>query len=141
MSKKIQTALCFCLSGFMGFVCAEESASAAAPPPAGLVCEEPVYDYGTVSASSVEHTFIIKNTADHFVNIVKVRKTCGCVSAVPAKKKLAPGETIELNVKISLANRVGRQRKPVYVISDCKANPMLRLMIKGLVSRKAVRTN
>ena len=133
MNIRIRAGLVLC---FIGLFCPAWAQQA--PASTGLVCEQPVYDYGTISAFSIKHTFILKNSADVPVTIVRVLKTCSCVSARLAKQTLAPGERTELTIKFSLANRVGRQRKTVYVFTDCKETPMVQLVVKGLVTRKAV---
>ncbi len=103
---------------------------------AGLVCEESVFDYGMVSASDhAVHSFELKNTGTNTVKILKVRKTCGCVATVTSKKDVAPGGAAEIRVSVSLKGRSGEQRKVVYVHTDSKETPLLKLVTKGRVRR------
>jgi len=103
---------------------------------AGLVCEEPVFDYGTVSASdTVVHSFALNNVGSNTVKILKVRKTCGCVATVTSKKDVEPGGTAEIQVSVSMRGRSGDQIKVVYVHTDSKETPLLKLVAKGLVQR------
>ncbi len=103
---------------------------------AGLVCEEPVFDYGTVSASDqVGHSYVLKNTGTNAVRIVKVRKTCGCMATVASKKDVEPGGTAEIRVSVSLKGRSGPQSKTVYVHTNSSETPLLKLVAKGKVRR------
>ena len=103
---------------------------------AGLICEEPVFDYGTVSASDqVGHSYLLKNTGTNAVRIIKVRKTCGCVATVASKKDVEPGGTAEIRVSVSLKGRSGSQSKTVYVHTNSPETPLLKLVAKGKVRR------
>ena len=103
---------------------------------AGLVCEEPVFDYRSVSASDhAVHSFELKNTGTNTVKILKVRKTCGCVATVASKKDVVPGGTAEIQVSVSLKGRSGMQSKTVYVHTDSTETPVLKLVSKGQVRR------
>jgi len=106
---------------------------------AGLVCEEPVFDYGTVSAShQVVHSFELRNAGTNTVKILKVRKTCGCVATVTSKKDVEPGGTAEIKVSVSLRGRLGDQIKVVYVHTDSQETPFMKLVTKGWVERGVV---
>lgn len=101
---------------------------------AGLVCEQPSFDYGAVPASHTpKHIFELKNTGTNGVWIVRVRKTCGCVVATPSRREVEPGETAEIRVSISLKGRSGRQGKTIYVHTDSRETPLLKLYARGTI--------
>lgn len=103
---------------------------------AGLVCENTEFDYGDVFANDlVEHTFELKNTGTNAVEILKVRKTCGCVATVVSAKDVPPGGTAEIQVNVSLKGRSGEQMKVIYVHTDSPETPLLKLVTKGRVKR------
>lgn len=103
---------------------------------AGLVCEEPVYDYGTVAASNgVEHSFLLTNTGTEPVKILKLRKTCGCVATVASKMDVEPGGSAEIQVRVSLKGRSGAQSKTVYVQTNSRESQILKLEVRGMVLR------
>ncbi len=83
----------------------------------------------TVSPSSVdlgtmlqhrksEGLFEITNDGEKTVTITEVKSNCGCTTALPAKDRLAPGESTELKVTFDSGFFLGRQEKQVYLRTD-----------------------
>jgi hypothetical protein len=69
---------------------------------AGLVCDAPSHQAGpTRTGRPLTHEFVLRNDGRLPLDIVRVRAGCGCVAAVPAKKRLAPGETTTLRMTVN----------------------------------------
>lgn len=99
-----------------------------------LVCDAPEYDFGEQDQTvKLKHSFHVRNAADGPVTIDRVLTTCGCTAATLDKKTLAPGETVPLDVEISLAGNRGQFQKHIYVLSGGGTQTKTRLTIKGTV--------
>ncbi|OGV62357.1 MAG: hypothetical protein A3K19_15910 [Lentisphaerae bacterium RIFOXYB12_FULL_65_16] len=97
-----------------------------------LVCDEPVFEFGTRSNSmTIEHVFKIRNTGKAALLLRKVRTTCGCTVAKLARDTVEPDGEAEVHVSLSLAGRTGEQRKTIYVESNDPGTPTLQLELHG----------
>ncbi len=97
---------------------------------------EEVFDFGTIApGSKVSHEFVIMNTGDAVLEIQKVRASCGCTAAKPDKDKLEPGDTTRIEVTFDTGKRKGNQKKYVYVFSNDKETPQLRLTFKAQIAK------
>ncbi len=97
----------------------------------------PVEDLGTlVEGQIAKESFIVKNEGTADLIIDKVRASCGCTAAAPAKKKLKPGEQTTVNVEFNSSGRSGLQQKYVYVFSNDPKTPELRLSFTAVVVPK-----
>ncbi|MCX6149582.1 MAG: DUF1573 domain-containing protein [Ignavibacteriales bacterium] len=86
------------------------------------------FDFGKIKNNEkVTHDFIIYNTGGDTLEIKDVRAGCGCTAAKPDKNKLIPGESANINVKFDPFGRKGHQQKYVYISSNDKDTPELRL--------------
>ncbi len=81
----------------------------------------------------IKYNFVIKNKGDADLKIVKVRASCGCTAATPAKKILPPGDSTNIMITFNSAHRSGLQRKHVYIYSNDTENPQMRLSFTGNV--------
>ncbi len=101
-----------------------------------LVCNEPVYDFGTVrNCDSIEHTFLIRNEGDRLLVIKRVHATCGCTTTRLSKRKIQPGSEIELVTRLSLKGRRDKQHKSIYVHSNDPKSPRYQLKLVGEIRR------
>lgn len=106
------------------------------PMAAGLVCDRPVFDFGLVRADwSVTNAFVLRNVGTGTVSIVNVRPTCGCTTTALATNELAPGATTELRATLSLVGRTGHQNKAIFVETNDRLHPRLKLEMTGIVAR------
>ncbi|GEM_PF-5558059 len=101
---------------------------------------EPIYNYGTVSQHSiVTNTFIIKNESINPVQVIQVRKTCGCTYAtVYPDTRIIPGLGEGLiSVGVETRSRYGNYTAPVYVtFQDARSNITIRtLYMKGTIEQ------
>jgi len=102
----------------------------------GLVCDQPVFSFGEVRADlSVSNTFILRNAGTGTVTIVNVRPTCGCTTTALTTNELAPGAVTALRASLSLAGRTGFQSKTIFVETNDRRKPRLRLEMTGVVAR------
>lgn len=65
-----------------------------------------LHDFGVVlidgSKETVEHTFVLENTSDRTLSIVKTVPSCGCTWAKPGENTVLPGEQLELPVTLEV---------------------------------------
>lgn len=95
---------------------------------AKIFAVEPKYDFGEIiEGQRVSHEFVVKNVGDEILEIRKISASCGCTAAKPDKDKLAPGESTKIKVHFDSSNRQGKQVKYVYVMTNDKSNPQIRL--------------
>lgn len=107
------------------------STNAAAHGPK-LVCDQPVYDFGSVDNSQdVEHSFVLKNEGDLTLEIKNVRTSCGCTVADISEKMVKPGTETTVKTKLSLKGRNGAQHKNITVESNDPKQPSFILTLQG----------
>jgi len=75
--------------------------------------------------------FLVRNTGDTPLQIIQVRKTCGCAAVTCSKTHLQVAETASIEVVILPDAISGRYRKNIFVESSDPANPFLRLNVSG----------
>ena len=117
----------------------------ATPPPvaaaAGLVCDTPAYDFGPVgrsAAATLRHEFVLTNTGDCPVSILKHATSCNCtVPAIPTEP-VAPGASIRIPVKADFSDRAGPHSTSILLATSDAHNPQLRLTLRALTKVPAV---
>ena len=98
-----------------------------------LVCEGPVYDFGSrYDSEKMEHTFIIRNEGDQSVEL-RTKTDCGCLANELSRKTLAPGEDATVKASVRLSGLRGVIRKQVMVLPSMGAP--LPLSMVGAVKR------
>lgn len=89
-----------------------------------ITFEKKTFDFGDIiQGDKVEHTFAFSNTGNEPLIITNVEVTCGCT--VPKgwpRDPIGPGEKGEITISFSSVGKIGRQNKPVIIISNA-ANP------------------
>lgn len=81
-----------------------------APPPVIT------HDFGTVPHGTLcVHKFTITNIYDVPIQVVDVRRSCGCLEVYPPQKVLQPNETAELPISMNTAKFSGSNSQTVYV--------------------------
>lgn len=92
------------------------------------------WDFGTVPpGGKVTHGFIIKNSGQDTVRLIKIRLTCSCTSAPLKKQVLAPGDTTRLEVTFNSGSFSGPVSRLLYLQSDDPVEPMLELGVSVTV--------
>jgi hypothetical protein len=95
---------------------------------ADLAWDKPVQEFHAVPEDrAVNAHFTFKNTSNETVIIKKVATSCGCTTASLAKTMYAPGETGDIEAKMSLVTWRGLQRKSITVTSEAKQEWTLEL--------------
>lgn len=88
-----------------------DSSSAQVEPIITSAAENFLYDAGEVVAGTVVcHAFLVRNDWDEPIEIRKpgdIVIHCGCSSIEPADRRLAPGESTRIRVKLRTIGRVG----------------------------------
>lgn len=77
--------------------------------------------------------FTIKNNLTVPAEIKEARPACGCTTAEPSKRILAPGEESSITVNYDTKNRLGPFNKPVTVVISADKIYSLDLKMKGEV--------
>ena len=99
-----------------------------------LVCDQPVFDFGSVGQSAViTNVFTIRNDGDLTFPFKYIRSSCGCTKGRIDKRMIGPGETAEVSVVYSAKGRRGAQNKKLWLIPMDSKNPALVLIMKGFV--------
>ncbi len=94
----------------------------------------PYHDFGQVRQGRVsKHNFLLKNETAKILNIRDVNTSCGCTVSKIKKKKLLPGESTFIEVKLNTKGYSGEIQQFVYLHTDNLDNPILRFIIKAEV--------
>jgi hypothetical protein len=103
-----------------------------AVPRAHLVCDEPLYDFGTrPNTVEVEHQFNIRNSGELPLVISQVRSGCGCTHAQMSQSVIEPGSNAVLSVKLTLRGIVGLKRINIYLHSNDPDKPVFQCQLSG----------
>jgi len=105
----------------------------AAEPGPKLVADDAEFHFGkAITGGAVEHTFVLRNLGDADLVIDRVKPACGCTTAQNFENvRIAPSESVELPVALSLKGRSGSQRKSITVHSNDPEQPQFKLWITG----------
>jgi hypothetical protein len=96
--------------------------------------EQRVCDLGRVGLGTKNSCeFKFTNTGQGLLKITNVKSTCGCTVAQLDKKEYAPGESGTIKATYTAPNTTTATQKSIYVLSNDKANPNVRLTIKAEV--------
>lgn len=99
-----------------------------------LVCDEPVFNFGTVDQTAViTNVFLIRNEGDLTYVHKYVHTSCGCTRGRIEKRMIGPGETVKLTAVYKAKNRHGKQKKLLRLIPMDAAEPALVLYMEGVV--------
>ena len=89
-----------------------------------ITFEKKSHDFGDIiQGDKVEYIFSFSNTGTEPLVITNVEVTCGCTTPKGwPRDPIPPGGKGELTVAFSSSGKIGRQNKPVIVISNA-VNP------------------
>ena len=114
----------------------EAAAPAEAPLTPKIVCDEPIYDFGTMSnAGFIEHDYPIRNEGTLSLEIQNVHASCGCTAVKPSQNVIPPGGTASISARLDLRGRTGFQQKTITVQSNDPNTPNLILQLKGTATQ------
>jgi len=106
--------------------------------------EEPIYNFGSIlEGFAVTHVFTLQNTGDEVLQIEGVSASCGCTTTTLATNRLAPGESVDLEVRVDTSGFSGTISKSIYVYvndpgyadSSTSDRPRFTLRVTGTVVR------
>jgi len=106
------------------------------PPKAAPAIAVPnaVHDFGRVTRGKlIEHEFLVRNTGNADLTILRVSTSCGCTSASALPTVIESGKEGRVRVKFDTKGRSGEQRKTVTIHSDDPTTPDMVCVIKGQV--------
>lgn len=94
---------------------------------------EPIKDFGTVPKGEVlTHAFIIKNTGDEDLEIIRVQPACGCTVA-NYDAVIKPGETGKVEATVKTEAFSGPINKSVTIQSNDPDTPTAQVAIRAVV--------
>jgi len=111
-----------------------------------IAVDQPVHDYGSIGQGyMVKHTFVLQNTGDQMLEIVRVRASCGCTTTELSTDRLAPGASVPLEVLV-LADHGTTKNVSIYVFTnapdqygnsnDDRDDPDITLRVLGAITPK-----
>lgn len=85
-----------------------------------ITWEKKTHDFGDIyQGDKVEHTFYFTNTGNEPLLITNVQVSCGCTTPKGwPRDPIPPGGKGELSVSFNSAGKMGKQNKPVTIISN-----------------------
>jgi len=96
-----------------------------------------LWDFGTIEQKqTVKHKFIIQNRGEADLIISKVRSSCACTAVLSTPDRIRPGKEAEIEVSFYSGYRAGRVTKHVYVDSNDRDQPWVKLTVTGVVKPK-----
>ena len=106
-----------------------------------VVSKEPViefsemkYNFGSVKEGTVvKHIFILKNTGDDILKIIRVDSPWGCTAALLSKREIPAGGQGKIEVKFNSARRIGKVMKTIKIYSNDPKRKIVKLVITGRV--------
>lgn len=95
-------------------------------------------DWGVVRPKDhpLQGKFIIKNSGNDTLKIINVQPTCGCTYAPLTKNTLAPNESTEMAVTLSINNFEGPITKLIRVYSNDPNRGLIDLELKANIQRE-----
>src|SRR5690554_2333028 len=106
-----------CLATFTAY--SQEVATSQVSGPV-ITWKESSYDFGDIrQGEKVEHTFVFTNTGNEPLIITNVQVTCGCTTPKGfPRDPIPPGQTGEISISFNSTGRVGKQYKPVTLVTN-----------------------
>ena len=101
-------------------------------PNAHLVCDEPLFDFGTrPNTVEVDHDFVIRNSGELPLVISQVRSGCGCTHAQMSQSVIVPGSNAVLSARLTLRGIVGLKRTNIYLHTNDPDKPVFQCQLSG----------
>jgi hypothetical protein len=99
-----------------------------------LVVREPNVDLGKIRQSrTIDRNVILKNNGKSNLQIKAFQGNCSCITAVPEKETIPPGDSISVKVSFTPQAREGTQQKAITLYSNDPRNPVQRIMVQVYV--------
>lgn len=75
----------------------------------------------------------LRNVGDAALKIIDIKSSCGCATAKPKKKELAPGETDTMTVTYQTTKNAKKVTQTITIITNDPVEPQMRFLVKGEV--------
>jgi hypothetical protein len=99
-----------------------------------LLIREPNVDLGRTGQSRViDRNVVLKNAGKSTLQLKAFQGNCSCITAVPEKEQIAPGDSINVKVSFTPQAREGTQQKAITLYSNDPRNPVQRIMVQVYV--------
>ena len=123
----------------VGQSAAVEASPAAPIPTDGLVCLDPVYDFGRVDTGRpLTHVFRLKNLSNRPLRVIGTRTSCTCTGVEVTKDPVPPGGWADLIVGLDWKGRGGPQQAAVWVRTDSPTGELQTLVLRADAGSKPV---
>jgi hypothetical protein len=97
----------------------------------GLIVEPKIVNLGDVVYNkSIAFTFSMHNSGQKTTKLAGIERSCGCISAYPAKDTCQPGETVSIKGTLN-ANKLGRFRYSIRLIEEDNSAPEHTIEVVG----------
>lgn len=101
-----------------------------------LTIAEATFDFGSVDeGEKVEHEFVLKNTGDVQLNLLRVVPACGCTATNVDMKEISPGSEGKIKVTFDTTGFSGEKLKTVRIYTNDLEAPPAILKMTGTVVR------
>jgi hypothetical protein len=98
-----------------------------------------IHNWGIVNEGElVKHSFVFENRGKNILKVIKVMPTCSCMTSIPSKSILQPGESSEIVVgyKGRIVPLKKEESLEVVVVTNDPDNPYIKLLMKCVVHSK-----
>ncbi len=91
-----------------------------------------VYDFGDqeINTGAFDYEFVVTNSGDELLRILRVRPDCGCTTAELAETEILPGGEVTISGTVKTLGREGSFKKGLLVSSNDSDRPQVYLPIK-----------
>ncbi len=93
------------------------------------------WDFGTIQRQAVEdYDFTIRNSGTEPLVLTRIETHCGCVQAWADERRLAPGATASIHVRVTARVYPGNTpRKTITIASNDPDTPVTTLLVYGVI--------
>lgn len=96
-------------------------------------------DFGESTEGEVlTHVFKFTNQGQTVLEIIGLQPSCGCTSALLSEKRIPPGQSGQISVKLNTHGLSGRLIKEVGVVTNDPQKPEVRLRLQTIVRPEIV---
>lgn len=101
--------------------------------PAKATFVSKAHNYGNITeGETVEHTFVLENTGQRPLEILKTTGSCGCTIASYSFLPIKPGEKTEIKARFDSQNKLGNQKTTITVTTNGQPRTHI-LSLEGVV--------
>ena len=90
------------------------------------------WDFGQVAQGEIlEHTFVLENDSIDTLRIKDIHSSCGCTTSEIKRKKILPGESVDVSVSFDTKGYSGKVGQSVRIHTDQQERPTITLTLKA----------